>query len=184
MENYIQISKLNDFIFCPYSLYLHTIYDNFNKEQYQEVSQTRGTLAHESISLGKYGNTKRYWQDVSVYSEHLKLSGKIDIYDSKEKILIERKYKIKKIYFGYKLQLFAQYYCLFEKMIIANKICLHSLSDNKRYYLQLPNLNDYERLENISSSIQNYYFDNFEANNNKCKNCIYATLCDKAQIYD
>lgn len=28
MENYISISTLNDFIFCPYSIYLHNVYMN------------------------------------------------------------------------------------------------------------------------------------------------------------
>lgn len=26
MDNYISISTLNDFIFCPYSIYLHNVY--------------------------------------------------------------------------------------------------------------------------------------------------------------
>ena len=26
MEDYISISQLNDFIFCPYSIYLHNVY--------------------------------------------------------------------------------------------------------------------------------------------------------------
>ena len=27
MDNAIRISHLNDFLFCPYSIYLHNIYD-------------------------------------------------------------------------------------------------------------------------------------------------------------
>lgn len=32
MDNLIAISTLNDFIFCPYSIYLHNVYMDMDKE--------------------------------------------------------------------------------------------------------------------------------------------------------
>ena len=44
-EDYISISTLNDFIFCPYSIYLHNVY----METDEGVYQTRGRIAHETV---------------------------------------------------------------------------------------------------------------------------------------
>lgn len=177
-ENYIQISKLNDFVFCPYSLYLHTIYEQLGRSQYQKVDQTRGTLAHVSIDKQQYASGKRFWQATPVYSERLGVVGKIDLFDSQLGTLIERKYKIKTIYPGYKWQLYAQYFCLQERSIQVNKICLHSLSDNKRYFLPLPTDVEFQALQNQIARMRNFDF-SIHSNPQKCQQCIYATLCDQ-----
>jgi hypothetical protein len=44
MENYIKLSTLNDFIFCPKSIYYHNLYENYEKKLYQEESQIAGSL--------------------------------------------------------------------------------------------------------------------------------------------
>ncbi|MBU3964935.1 type V CRISPR-associated protein Cas4 [Patescibacteria group bacterium] len=95
MENYIQISKINDFIFCPKSIYFHGIYENFSEKTYHQSPQVKGKIKHESVDKQKYSTAKKYLQGLEVYSEKYNLFGKIDIYDQENKILIERKNKIK-----------------------------------------------------------------------------------------
>jgi len=40
-ENYISISTLNDFIFCPYSIYRHNVYENTDESLFHAVPQTQ-----------------------------------------------------------------------------------------------------------------------------------------------
>ena len=50
-DDYISISTLNDFIFCPYSIYLHNVYMDTDTDVslYHAIPQTRGRIAHESV---------------------------------------------------------------------------------------------------------------------------------------
>lgn len=49
MDDAIIISNLNDFIFCPVSIYFHNLYGNRATITYQNSDQINGTKAHESI---------------------------------------------------------------------------------------------------------------------------------------
>lgn len=49
MSDYIAISTLNDFIFCPYSIYLHNVYMETDEMVYHATPQTRGRSAHETV---------------------------------------------------------------------------------------------------------------------------------------
>lgn len=49
MDNLIAISTLNDFIFCPYSIYLHNVYMDMDKDAYHATPQTRGRNAHAGV---------------------------------------------------------------------------------------------------------------------------------------
>jgi CRISPR-associated protein Cas4 len=113
-ENYIQISKLNDFIFCPRSIYFHGIYEDKKESNYHRTPQINGKIKHEAIDYGRYSTAKNILQGIEIYSEKFGLIGKIDVYDNRKKELIERKAKIKKIYQGYLYQVYAQYFCLVE----------------------------------------------------------------------
>lgn len=179
MESYIQISKINDFIFCPYSLYYHAIYEGFNEKTYHASPQTRGKIKHENIEEGKYSSAKRYLQGQEVYCNKYGLAGKIDIYDQKTKTLIERKNKIKKIYDGYRYQLYAQYFSLKEMGYRVKRIKLHSLSDNKRYEIPLPVGQWLEKFEGIVEKMQSFNpsKDRIKINPAKCERCIYRPLC-------
>lgn len=179
MEQYIQISKLNDFIFCPRSVYLHSIYENFNQKTYHRTAQTEGKIKHENIDKCKYSTAKRYLQGLSVYSEKYNLMGKIDVYDSEEKILIERKNKVKQIYDGYRHQLYAHYFCLQEMGYIVKKMFIHSLSDNKRHSVNIPKQKEISEFENIVEQIKNFNIFNCPIikNGNKCAECVYKPLC-------
>lgn len=180
MEIYIQISKINDFIFCPKSIYLHGIYNNFSQKVYHQSPQIKGKIKHENIEQQRYSSAKRYVQGLEVYSEKYNLAGKIDIYDKETQSLIERKNKIKKIYDGYKYQLYAQYFCLEEMDYEVKQLFIHSLSDNKRYKIDLPNRQKIVDFENIIRNINcfNLLDIDFKQNPAKCQQCIYRELCN------
>ncbi len=179
MESYIQISKINDFIFCPRSVYLHTIYDNFHKKSYQRTPQIAGTIAHESIDTGAYSSRKRYLMGKEVYSDELSLCGKIDIYDLQTKTLIERKRKVVKIYDGYKYQLYAQMACMREMGFEIETLKIHSLSDNKSYILDMPNEEEWQKFIDIVERVNNFSVAEAKilADSKKCAQCIYQPLC-------
>ena len=84
MEDYISISTLNDFIFCPYSIYLHNVYMEMDEGLYHATPQTRGRIAHETIDKKKASNRADDLQSLPVMSEEYGLMGKIDIYKGKE----------------------------------------------------------------------------------------------------
>jgi CRISPR-associated protein Cas4 len=178
MEPSIQISKINDFIFCPKSIYFHGIYGSFSEKTYHQSPQVRGKIKHEAIDEQKYTTTKKYLQGIEIYSEKYNLTGKIDLYDQENEALIERKNKIKRIYDGYKYQLYAQYFCLLEMGYKIKSLCLYSLSDNKKYDVVLPDEKDIKEFEKIIEQIKNFnIIKKFQQNSAKCAQCIYRELC-------
>lgn len=177
MNSYIQISKLNDFLFCPYSVYIHSIYSGFNPRGYHRTHQVAGKIVHETIDRKTYSTSRFLLQGLEVYSEKYNLIGKIDVFDSKKGFLIERKYKIKQIFVGYKFQLYAQMFCLKEMNYKVKKMFLHSLSDNKRYEIPFPNKKELLEFEKLIKTMKEYKPKFKKTNDNKCKNCIYKPLC-------
>lgn len=178
MEGYIQISKLNDFIFCPYSVYLHSVYEGFSQKTFHSSCQTVGKLCHENIEQGRYTTSKCVLQGIEIYSEKYWLIGKIDIFNVKNGALIERKYKIKRIFDGYKYQLYAQMFALEEMGYKVKSLNIQSLSDNKRYKIPLPNTEEINEFELLIKQIRNYQpSKNFKKNFKKCSKCIYKPLC-------
>jgi CRISPR-associated protein Cas4 len=101
MEENIIISNLNDFIFCPRSIYFHNLYSPYDEHIYHSNYQSRGKAAHKNIDSKKYSSKSSIITGLDVFSEEFGLIGKIDIYDSEKKELIERKRQIKTIYDGY-----------------------------------------------------------------------------------
>ncbi len=180
MENPISISNLNDFIFCPVSIYFHNIEGSTNELMFQETPQLKGTHTHTKIDTGVYSSKTDILQSISVYCEQYDLVGKIDSYDVTRKILTERKRKVTTIYDGYVFQLYAQYFALIEMGYEIEKLQIYSYIDNKIYNISMP----YEdrdmliKFEKLIYQIKNFNFDNFEAKNPaKCQNCIYEPLC-------
>ncbi|GEM_PF-5445403 len=49
MEFYLKITHINDFLFCPISIYYHELYGNFSSELYHKEAQSAGKTAHEAI---------------------------------------------------------------------------------------------------------------------------------------
>jgi len=177
MESYIPISKINDFLYCPKSLYLHLMYEKFDESLFHDKPQIEGRLNHQPIEEKTYSTAKRFIVGKEVYSEKYKIMGKIDIYDTETKTLIERKTKIKQIFDGYKFQLYAQYFCLKEMGYEVKRIILRSLKDNKNYEIPLPTQKDEKEFEDLINKIWN--FDYKQLINHHCSRCdnnIYSVL--------
>lgn len=81
MENPIAITKLNDFIFCPASIYFHNLFGDTEKIMYQSERQINGSAAHKSIDNGGYSTSKDIFRGVYVYSEQYNLYGRIALYE-------------------------------------------------------------------------------------------------------
>lgn len=181
-EEPIIISNLNDFVFCPASIYYHQLGSSLDKILYQNKAQIDGSFVHEKIDSQQYSTSKTVLQGISVYSEKYNLIGKIDIFDTKSKVLTERKNKITKIYDGYIFQLYAQYFSLKEMGYDIKGLRLYSYSDNKNYKIKLPE-NDPDMLSKFNALIKNMFnfnLENFKQTNSlKCKTCIYSELCDR-----
>lgn len=177
MESYIQISKINDFLFCPLSLYLHSVYESFDTSLYHDTPQVVGRANHASIEEGRYSTSKHVLQGIPVYSERYGIMGKIDVYDEKAKTLVERKTKIKKIWPGYVAQVYAQYFCLSEMGQKVEQIYLHSLTDNKRYSVPLPQEREQEGFAQLIEEIRTFDIRRYENHRcPKCANSIYGIL--------
>lgn len=179
-EQPLPISNLNDFIFCPVSIYFHSLDADTENLAYQDEVQLNGTAAHEKSDSGKYSTKKTVLQAVSVYSEKYNLSGKIDVFDAEKGLLTERKKKISVVYDGYVFQLYAQCFALREMGYAVKEMRLYSMDDNKVYPISLPE-NDAEmflKFESLVESVNAFSFENFKQDNSaKCSRCIYEPLC-------
>ena len=185
MEEPIAITKLNDFIFCPASIYFHGLFGDLQQVMYQTEKQIDGKAAHMSIDTGGYSTSRNILQGISVYSEQFGLYGKIDLYDCVTEALTERKKKIIKIYDGYIYQLFGQYFAMTEMGYPVKNLYLYSLDDNKKYSIDLPAPDNpyFIGFSELLNDIQNFRLDDFiQDNAEKCKNCIYSNLCDRTLI--
>lgn len=179
MEHYMQISKLNDFIFCPRSVYLKSVYDTYEQKTYHRTPQVVGKIKHQTIDQKRYSTSKYILSGTEVYSEKYNLVGKIDIFDRKKGLLVERKYQVKKIYDGYRYQLYAQMFCLQEMGYAVKAIKVHSLVDNKRYAVPMPNEVDIKEFEMLVKTMQTFNAADAPIleNSAKCAQCIYKPLC-------
>ena len=182
MEDYISISTLNDYIFCPYSIYLHNVYMDTDEGLYHATPQTKGRIAHETVDSKKSSNKKNDLQSFPVYSERFKLMGKVDIFKENEKLLIERKYNLKQIFQGQIYQLWAQYFCLQEMGYEVEQIAFYEISTNKTTPIPLPTEKDIHQFESFIKGFHQFNpGKEFHTNPNKCKHCIYCNLCDKTE---
>ena len=81
MEQNIIISNINDFIFCPRSIYFQNLYSNYDEHTYHSSSQVQGRISHKSIDEKKYTTRKAVLQGMNIYSQELGVVGKIDLFD-------------------------------------------------------------------------------------------------------
>lgn len=182
MEPYIPITMLNDFIFCPRSIYFHHVHGALRQEMFHRKVQTEGRLAHESIDAEAYSTRADILMGIEVYSAAYNLMGKIDLFELKTGRLIERKNRIAVIYDGYVFQVYAQCFALREMGYTVREIVLRDRSHNRNYPIPLPE-DDPEMLRKFEKVIEELnQFDlndtSFQPNPEKCLNCIYSTLCD------
>ena len=185
MNDAILITELNDFIFCPVSIYFHKMYGNMDKMVYQCTDQINGTAAHENVDAGKYSTRKSILMGMDVFCEKYNLIGKIDIFDAEKRILRERKKKINRVYDGYVFQLYAQYFAMKEMEYDVKKLELYSMDDHKTYTVALPEDDKimFEKFENTIQSIRNFDLNDFvQTNSTKCSRCIYEPSCDRTLL--
>ena len=181
MENPINITMLNDFIFCPASIYFHLMFDGMSEIIFQSEYQLNGKKAHESVDNNKYSGPASL-QGLSVYCEKYNLIGKIDIYEISTHKLIERKKHINTIYDGYIFQLYAQYFAMLEMGYKVDKLIIRSIDDNKNYMIKKPEEDSkmMDKFEKLLCEIEKFDINSFKQNNpDKCKKCIYSLYCDR-----
>lgn len=183
MEYPIPASYLNDFVFCPASVYYHRFYDSFEKAAYQSSDQINGTNAHYTVDNHKYSTSKDIITSMDAYSEKYNLTCKVDVYYSDKQLIVERKKQIVQIYEGYIFQLYAQYFCLTEMGYNVRRLQLYSMDDNKKYNVELPTEDPgmYEKFCGTIDSIRNFDIEQFvQTNPQKCLRCIYEPICGEA----
>lgn len=182
MEPYITLSFLNDFIFCPRSIYFHQLYGGVKHDLYKQKPQIAGEAAHSAIGNQTYSTRKNVLQSIEVFSEKYNICGKIDVFDCEAGKLTERKREIKAIYEGYVFQVYAQCHALREMGYTVNEIIIHDMVHNKNYPIPLP-----EDDPVMQSKFERLIFDmdhfeigdaDHEPNRAKCERCIYSQLCD------
>ncbi len=100
METFMPITYLNDFVFCPYSIYLHQVFDNNSEDLYSANPQQIGKSAHVDIDSFEKNEKPETLKGIYVISNKLGVYGKIDTYSVNNKKLIESKYEIKTLYQG------------------------------------------------------------------------------------
>ncbi|HHV41457.1 MAG TPA: type V CRISPR-associated protein Cas4 [Clostridiaceae bacterium] len=182
MEQYILITQLNDFIFCPASIYFHNLYENADVRTVQTTDQTLGTESHKTITQQRYSSHVNVLQGIYVFSEKYNLLGKIDIFDVDKRLLTERKRQIRQIFDGYIFQLYGQYFGLTDMGYNVTALRLFSQLDNKIYPVPLPQDNNdmLRKFENTINAIEQFDIRSFvQTNPNKCQRCIYYNACDR-----
>ena len=185
MELYLKITYLNDFIFCPLSIYFHQLYGDLAERLYYDNPQLDGKAAHSAIDEKRYSTHKNILQGIDVYSDEYKLCGKIDIFDNEKGLLTERKKHIETIYDGYVFQLYAQCLCLREMGYNVKSIRFYSTDDNKVYPQKLPEENPkmLEKFKRTNQEMQLFDVDSYEPKNSeKCRHCIYNDFGDRPLV--
>lgn len=184
METFLPITYLNDFVFCPYSIYLHQVFDNSKEIVYTAKPQQTGKSAHNVIDTHKKPKkVNQTLKGIYVISKKLGVYGKIDTIYLKDQKLVESKYAISTIYRGYYYQIWAQYFALVEMGFTVRQLCFYSMKDKKTYEVNLPQEKEFLELRDHIRKIARFDFESdFIINPTKCKHCIYASLCDKTDI--
>jgi len=179
-ENAIILSNINDFLFCPVSIYFHNLMDDSDRMLSQSKFQINGTHAHETIEDGRYTSRKDVLQGKEVYCEKYGLIGKVDLLDIRKGLLTERKKKISRLYEGQIFQVYGQYFALREMGYTINRLRVHSMDDNKNYDIIKPE-EDPEMMSMFEDTIREMHTfkpDNYvQTNPCKCSNCIYEPMC-------
>lgn len=180
MTELIPISTLNDFIFCPYSIYLHNVYMDTDEGNYHAIPQTRGKNAHSKVDSKSTSTSADIIESLPVISHELGVYGKIDIYKKISHSLIERKYQLKNIYQGQIYQLWAQYFCMIEMGYAIKNLSFFEISTHRTIRMEIPNDKDKSLLMGFLDSYRNYNpTGEMVTNHNKCSHCVYCNLCDK-----
>ncbi|GBU20403.1 hypothetical protein R80B4_00280 [Fibrobacteres bacterium R8-0-B4] len=183
MDSDIAISTLNDFVFCPYSIYLHNVYMAADADIFHAAPQTQGRASHQTIDEKSYSTRRDIIVGLPVFSDELGIVGKIDIYKSDEKSLIERKHRLNKVYKGQIYQLWAQYFCMIEMGYCVEKLSFYSIVENKTYPIDIPSDADRREFIEFTKCLRNFDPEaEIPVNESKCRHCVYCNLCDKTEV--
>lgn len=180
METYMMITQINDFLFCPRSIYFHNILRNSVADEcYTQEPQQIGRAVHKTIDEGTYSTRKNVLTGTAVYCERYGLMGRIDIFNTDTGKLVERKNAVSAIWPGFRFQLYAQYFALCEMGYEVREMWIHSQKDNKSYAIPLPDEEAAAAFEKVLLQMRSFSMtDHFEANPKKCAKCIYNMICD------
>lgn len=180
MEELLPITNINDFLFCPRSLYYGNIFRrSLGKDGFQQTPQKVGLAAHKTVDEDAYSTRKDVLTGLMVHCQTYGLIGRIDVYDARTGTLTERKWSVSAVWEGYRMQLYAQLRALEESGHSVMALKLHSKKDNRTYQVPLPTSSDCRRLEEILEEMRSFRLDApFHANPRKCAGCIYRELCD------
>ena len=180
METYIMITQINDFLFCPRSIYFHDILRNSVDDAcYTQEPQQMGRAVHKTIDDGTYSTRKNVLTGMAVYCEKYRLMGRIDIFYADEGRLVERKNAVSAIWPGFRYQLYAQGFALAEMGYEVKEMWIRSQKDNKSYQVRLPDEHDIAAFEETLFDMRRFTMaDPFTANPKKCARCIYNAMCD------
>ena len=183
MDDLIIISWLNDFLFCPVSIYFHALYGNADRTLYQDAPQLNGTAAHKTVDRGTHSTRSNVITGMDVLSEKYGIVGKIDIFYEKEGRLVERKKHISAIYPGYIMQIYAQCIALREMGFSVKKLQIRSVDDNKVHDMLLPedSPEHMAAFEQLITNIREFDMTTYTPTSKaKCNNCIYEPACDRS----
>ena len=184
-ENSIRLSNINDFLFCPVSIYFHNLLEDADRMMSQSRYQINGTHAHKAIEDGRYTSRKDVLQGIEVYCEKYDLVGKIDLFDVKKGLLTERKKKISHLYDGQIFQVYGQYFALKEMGYEVRTIRVYSMDDNKNYDITVPE-DDPDMMSRFEDTIRDMHIfnpeDYVQSNPCKCSNCIYEPMCGSSPL--
>ena len=73
MNDQILITELNDFIFCPVSIYFHKLYGDTDRTLYQSSYQINGTDAHKTVDNKTYSSRSSIISGLDIYCEKYNL---------------------------------------------------------------------------------------------------------------
>ena len=105
-DNFINITALNDFLFCPYSIDLHNAFMDMDEDVFVATPQVKGKAAHREIDCRTFSKSENDVQSLKVFSNELALMGIIDLYRKDEKHLVELKTRVgDSLFLGQKVQL-------------------------------------------------------------------------------
>lgn len=150
-----------------------------NDFAYKSTYQTEGQYAHKNIDDNKYTSAE-ILTSISAYCCFYNVTCRIDIYNKKTRTLIERKNSISQIYDGQVFQMYAQYYAMIEMGYPVENLIIHSIKDNKKYKIELPerNLEMKGKFEKTLNDMKSFDLASFEqTNTSKCSRCIYEAAC-------
>ncbi len=187
MEPLLPISNINDFLFCPVSIYYHNLKQDPDRMLSNSVWQIEGTNAHKALDQGTYSTRSDVLSGIDVCSMQYRLVGKIDLLDKRTGTLIERKKHVTRVYDGFVYQLYAQCVCLREMGYTISHLQIHSMDDNRNYHLSLPeeDPDKFRMFVELLDVIKRYDVRDFRGCvTEKCTKCIYSSICSFSDTDD